>query len=86
MITDNGDGGGVSRGFLKEGGCHADRGGDILSFIPLHLSAIDWSPSLVAWLKTTWVGRAKTNLNKYYPQPQDHWYYERRHDIVFGGG
>jgi hypothetical protein len=62
MIAEGSDG--VSRGFLNVG---VMAGEDILSFIPLHLSAIDWSPSLVAWLKT-WVRQKLETLS-----PQD-WY------------
>ena len=48
-------------------------GEDILSFIPLHLSAIERSPTLTDWLKT-WVGQRLEIL-----APKD--WYELGHDI-----
>ena len=68
MIAEGGDG--VSRGLLNEG---VMAGEDILSFIPLHLSAIERSPTLVDWLKT-WVGQKLEVLT-----PMD--WYEKGHDI-----
>jgi hypothetical protein len=51
-------------------------GEDILSFIPLHLSAIDRSLSLVPWLKT-WIGQKLKILS-----PKD--WFELGHDIRGG--
>lgn len=44
---------GVSRGQLKEGVC---TGAPMLSFIPLHLGALERHPPLKTWLKS-WLGR-----------------------------
>jgi hypothetical protein len=69
MIAVGGDG--VShRGLLNEG---VMAGEDILSFIPLHLSAIERSPTLVEWLKT-WVGQKLEMLT-----PKD--WFEFGHEI-----
>jgi hypothetical protein len=43
---------GVSRGLLTEG---VSAGLDMLAFVPLHLSALDRSPSLLSWVKS-WLG------------------------------
>jgi hypothetical protein len=51
MIAEGGDG--VSRGLLNEG---VMSGEDILSFIPLHLSAIERSPTLLPWLNS-WINQ-----------------------------
>jgi hypothetical protein len=50
MIAKGGDG--VSRGLLNEGVMAGD---DILSFIPLHLTAIERLPDLLDWLRS-WTG------------------------------
>ena len=47
MIAEGGDG--VSRGSLNEG---VMAGEDMLAFIPLHLSALDRSPSLLVWIQS----------------------------------
>ena len=78
MIAEGGDG--VSRGLLNEG---VMAGEDILSFIPLHLSALDRSPSLLPWLKTwtclqlealapaDWFGLGHDIRGWTHPQPGD---------------
>jgi hypothetical protein len=68
MIAEGGDG--VSRGLLNEG---VMAGYDILSFIPLHLSAIDRFPDLLDWLKS-WTSRKLEVL-----EPDD--WYGLGHDI-----
>ena len=64
---------GVSRGHLKEG---VSTGADMLSFIPLHLSALQRSASLKGWLQS-WLGTHAEFL-----EPDD--WFERGHD--FSGG
>jgi hypothetical protein len=68
MIAEGGDG--VSRGLLNEG---VMAGEDILSFIPLHLSAIERSPTLLGWLNS-WINQHLEVLT-----PSD--WYELGHDI-----
>ena len=68
MIAEGGDG--VSRGLLNEG---VMAGENILSFIPLHLSAIERSSSFLPWLES-W-----TNKNLIVLTPED--WYELGHDI-----
>ncbi len=68
MIAEGGDG--VSRGLLNEG---VMAGEHILSFIPLHLSAVKQSPSLVGWLRS-WIGNKLEIL-----EPDD--WFELGHDI-----
>jgi hypothetical protein len=51
MIAQGTDG--VSRGLLSEG---VTNGLDMLSFIPLHLSAVDRNPDIVQWI-STWMGK-----------------------------
>jgi hypothetical protein len=50
MIAQGTDG--ISRGEMNQG---VGRGESMLSFIPLHLSALDRQPSLVSWVKS-WLG------------------------------
>jgi hypothetical protein len=68
MIAEGGDG--VSRGLLNEG---VMAGEDILSFIPLHLSAIERCPTLLVWLNS-WISQHLEVLT-----PLD--WYELGHDI-----
>jgi hypothetical protein len=50
MIAEGTDG--VSRGALNQG---VSTGLDMISFIPLHLSAVEWSPHIIDWIKS-WLG------------------------------
>lgn len=50
MISQGSDG--LSRGLLTEG---VMRGNSMLSFVPLHLSALDTSNTVIPWLKL-WMG------------------------------
>lgn len=68
MIAEGGDG--VSRGSLNEG---VMAGEDILSFIPLHLSAIERSSALLPWLRS-WTGSDLEVLT-----PTD--WFQKGHDI-----
>ena len=68
MIAEGGDG--VSRGLLNEG---VMSGESILSFIPLHLSAIDRCTHLLPWIYS-WVGEKLEVLT-----PKD--WYQLGHDI-----
>ena len=68
MILEGGDG--VSRGSLNEG---VMAGEEMLSFIPLHLSAIERSPSLEDWIRT-WTGERLQVLS-----PAD--WFQKGHDI-----
>jgi hypothetical protein len=68
MIAEGGDG--VSRGLLNEG---VMAGEEILSFIPLHLSALERSESLLSWI-TSWTTQKLEVL-----APED--WYELGHGI-----
>ena len=68
MIAEGGDG--VSRGSLNEG---VMAGEDMLTFIPLQLSAVERSPTLLAWLKS-WTGSSLEPLS-----PSD--WFQKGHDI-----
>jgi hypothetical protein len=68
MIAEGGDG--VSRGLLNEG---VMAGEDILSFIPLHQSAVERSTTFLPWLQT-WIPQQVEVLT-----PMD--WYELGHDI-----
>jgi hypothetical protein len=68
MITQGTDG--VSRGNLKEG---VGSGVDMLSIVPLHLSALERHPKCESWLRS-WIG----------PKMEILWpaeWYPRSHDI-----
>ena len=65
---------GFSRGNLKEG---IATGLAMLSFIPLHLSAVDRSPSLVGWINS-WFQDKEVELL----EPED--WFERGHDLDGG--
>jgi hypothetical protein len=60
---------GVSRGHLKEG---VTTGEDMLSFIPLHLSAVQRSEKLRGWMQS-WLG-----IQAEFLEPED--WFERDHD------
>ena len=64
---------GVSRGHLKEG---VSAGEDMMSFIPLHLTALQRSPAMKDWLNS-WLGSHAEFL-----EPED--WFERGHDISGG--
>jgi hypothetical protein len=64
---------GVSRGQLKEG---VSAGKSMLSFIPLHLDAIERSPAVEPWLKS-WLGEDAEVLT-----PEG--WFERGHDLLGG--
>jgi hypothetical protein len=64
---------GVSRGHLKEG---VTTGEDMLSFIPLHLSALHRSETLKDWIKS-WLGNQAEFL-----EPED--WFEKGHDMSGG--
>jgi hypothetical protein len=64
---------GVSRGQMKEG---VSAGCSMLSFIPLHLNAIERSPAVEPWLKS-WLGKDAEVLS-----PED--WFERGHDLLGG--
>ena len=64
---------GVSRGHLKEG---VSTGEDMLSFIPLHLSALQRSETMKEWIQS-WLGTHSEFL-----KPAD--WFERGHDILGG--
>jgi hypothetical protein len=68
MIAEGGDG--VSRGSLNEG---VMAGEDMLSFIPLHLSAIERSSTLLGWIRS-WTG---SNLEVLSPAD----WFQKGHDI-----
>jgi hypothetical protein len=68
MIAEGGDG--VSRGSLNEGVMAGDT---MLSFIPWHKSAIEVSPTLLAWLRS-WAGPSLDPLS-----PFD--WFQKGHDI-----
>jgi hypothetical protein len=68
MIAEGGDG--VSRGSLNEG---VMAGENMLTFIPLHLSAIERSPLLLEWIQT-WTGPELEAL-----EPAD--WFQKGHDI-----
>jgi hypothetical protein len=68
MIAEGGDG--VSRGSLNEG---VMAGESILSFIPLHLSAVQRSVTLVDWIHS-WTGPGMVQLT-----PDD--WFQKGHDI-----
>jgi hypothetical protein len=68
MIAEGGDG--VSRGILNEG---VMAGESMLSFIPLNLSAVDQSNTLVPWIQTWAQGKMECLL------PQD--WFQLGHDI-----
>jgi hypothetical protein len=68
MIRQGGDG--VSRGSLNEG---VMAGEDMLSFIPLHLSAIERSTTLLDWIRS-WTGSGLEVLS-----PTD--WFQKGHDI-----
>ena len=69
MIASGGDG--ISRGMTNEG---VMAGKTLLSFIPLHLSALERSNGVLPWIKT-WLGKESLSL-----EPLD--WFERGHDIV----
>jgi hypothetical protein len=64
---------GVSRGQLKEG---VSAGKSMLSFIPLHLNAIERSPAVELWLRS-WLGEDAEVLS-----PEG--WFERGHDLLGG--
>jgi hypothetical protein len=64
---------GVSRGQLKEG---VSAGKSMLSFIPLHLNAIERSPAVEPWLRS-WLGEDAEVLS-----PEG--WFERGHDLLGG--
>jgi hypothetical protein len=64
---------GVSRGHLKEG---VSTGEDMLSFIPLHLSATQRSKNIKGWIQS-WLGNHAEFL-----EPAD--WFERGHDMMGG--
>jgi hypothetical protein len=68
MIAQGTDG--VSRGLLTEG---VTSGLDMLSFIPLHLSAIERSPSLKDWV-SSWLGEGTEFLTpeQWFSRGHDH--------------
>ena len=71
MIAQGSDG--ISRGLLSEG---VMAGASMLSFVPLHISALDRSPALVPWL-LSWAGPNANCLTS------DGWF-ERGHDVIGG--
>jgi hypothetical protein len=68
---------GLSRGSLFEGGLHQ---GDLLSFVPLHLSALDRSSGILSWLRA-WI---PSNLTLKTLTPFE-WYFTG-HGVVNGSG
>jgi hypothetical protein len=64
---------GVSRGHLKEG---VSTGEDMLKFIPLNLSTLDWSDALRVWIQS-WLGNKAEFL-----EPDD--WFERGHNVAGG--
>ena len=71
MIAEGADG--LSRGLLNEG---VMAGESILSFVPFHLSAVERSAGIHAWVRS-WAGEEVLLL-----QPED--WFERGHDLIGG--
>ena len=74
MIAQGTDG--LSRGDLLEGVLNGEK---MMSFIPLHISALEREPALRDWI-LTWAGAGRDKNNLKFFEPED--WFVRGHDIV----